>query len=84
MKQKVEVLEKLVTELTNKVVSSEAEKVEKLEVVVRAMSQKVLSLESELQEIKKNNKLIKNTKEQAVSKVVKGNYIEKEESREII
>ena len=41
MKKKVEVLGKLVTDLTNKVVTIEVEKVEKLEVVVKAMSQKV-------------------------------------------
>ena len=55
LKKKVRVLEKLVTELTNKVVTMETDTVEKLQVVVRAMSRKVLSLESEIQNIKHNS-----------------------------
>ena len=80
MKKKVEVLEKLVTELTNKVVTMETDTVEKLQVVVRAMSRKVLSLESEIQNIKNTNKPSKDIKEPAVSKIAKEKDVEKEES----
>ena len=52
MRKKVETLEKMVADLTNKEVSKENEKMEQLEVVVKALVRKVLSLESEIKVMK--------------------------------
>ena len=84
LKKKVEVLEKLVIDLTNKVETMEQDTVEKLQVVVRAMSRKVLSLESEIKNIKINSKPSKDVKEQAVSEMAKEKDAGKEESEEIL
>ena len=52
MKEKLEMLEKTVVELTNK---EESEKVQQLEKVVKAMCRKVLSLEKEIKDMKKKH-----------------------------
>ena len=54
MKKKIEILENIVADLTNKEVSKENEKMEQLEVVVKALVRKVLSLESGLKVMKSN------------------------------
>ena len=52
MKEKVEILEKTVANLTNKAASEKTEQLEKLEKVVHALVRKVLSLESEVDKMK--------------------------------
>ena len=80
LKKKVELLEKQVTKLTNKVETMETDKVEKLQVVVKAMSWKVLSLANDIKDIKKNSKPSQDIKEKAVSKMTDEKVSEKEES----
>ena len=54
MNEKVSRLEKMVDELTKKVINQETEKVKELDKIVKVLVRKVLSLESDITEMKKN------------------------------
>ena len=57
LQEKINQLEKSVSDLTKKVVSLKDKKVEQLDKVVRALTRKVLSLESEIEVLKRNSTL---------------------------
>ena len=76
LKEKVDELEKKVTELTNKTVNIEAKKVEPLEKVVKVMCRKVLDLQRQIKYMKTNNMSSESAKETSVSNIEEDNNIE--------